>query len=107
MRPLAAEEHLQAFRVHRERLEAQRPGSTPQAVRLESRCCNCCCPLRGIRGALELLEPELDQREPSRGVEHEDGEQLPEVGFLQEGQRIPSSCAAVAASARRETPSFS
>ena len=107
VRRLVAEEQLEAVGVRGERLEAQRSRGTPQTVRLERRCLACRCPRRGISCSFELPEPKLDRREPSRGIEHEDGEQLTEVGLLQEGQRIPSSCAAVAASARRVTPSFS
>ena len=73
-------------------------------MRLERSRCNRRGTLGGEPGSFEV---ELDPCEAPGSVEQEDREQLTQVGFVEQAQKIPSSCAAVTASARRETPSLS
>ena len=78
------------------RRQLQRSGGSAQAVRLER---------RGVERSRIEVQP--DALEAAGRVEHEDGEQLPQIRFVEDAQRIPNSWPAAIASARRFTPSFS
>ena len=97
------EHELEALRERRELVDAQRRGGAVKAVRVV----RCRCPVVAKLAPLERVEVALDPEHPFGCVEHEEGEELARFLVVHATQRMPSSCAAATASARRDTPSLS
>ena len=101
-----AEGQLEPLGQLAEGLQLQRARGAAQAVRFERGVGYRRAAVRRRIARAELDEAALDARKTPWRVEQEDAEQLLQSAFLDPAQKIPWSCAAAIASARRETPSF-